>query len=98
MQELQQANVAFEEITEPKELSSGLALGRYASVEAAEAALAQFNQVGVRAARVLPLTAPQTVNWLRLEQAEPALAAQARSLQLAPLGGGFGTCTDRTPG
>jgi len=71
---------------------AGLALGRYDSREAADTALAGFNQRGVRSARVVMLRAAGSEARLRAENATPEQAEQLRSFSAAALGAGFAPC------
>lgn len=70
----------------------GLALGRFDNRAAAEAALADFSQRGVRTARVVQLRPAGSESRLRVENASAAQAEQLRALSGAALGAGFGTC------
>ena len=90
--ELRRARVAFEEVTEPAEWSLGLALGRYDDRAAAERALEQAGQRGVRSARLVELAAPATLHMLRAANAEPALAERLSALRSPALGRGFVAC------
>ena len=90
--ELQRLRVNFEEVRAPAELEAGLSLGRFGDRAAADAALAQFTQHGVRTARVVMLAPPQRLHLLRVERAEPALQTQLKGLKAQALGGGFRPC------
>jgi len=83
--ELQRLRITFEPVQGLPELEPGLSLGRYDNEAAAEAALAQFSQRGVRTARVARLSAPATLQQLRVPAAP---AVFARPLQAA----GFKPC------
>lgn len=91
-QELARMRIGFEELTAPAELAPGLALGRYADPASAEAALAQLAQRGVQTARALELTKGSSVHVLRVERADPDLAAKVSGLRLDALGRGFTAC------
>jgi hypothetical protein len=75
----------------------GFALGRFDTRAAAEAALADFNQRGVRTARVVQLRAAGGESRLRIEGATAAQAEQLRGLSAAVLGAGFAPCAGPTP-
>jgi hypothetical protein len=62
----------FEELKAPPDLAPGLALSRHDSQAAADTALAQFAQRGVRTARVVALPPPPLQHWLRAPQADAA--------------------------
>lgn len=95
-EELRRLQTAFEEVRSPAELAPGLSLGRFDSRAAAEAALAQASQRGVRSARVVTVVEPATVYALRVERADAALVAQIAALggevRGAPLGKAFTAC------
>lgn len=74
---------------------AGFALGRYDSRDAADAALAAFNQRGVRTARVALLRPAGSESRLRVENATPAQAEQLRALSGGALGAGFVPCAAR---
>ena len=82
IEELRRVPVASEELQGPPELVPGLSLGRFDSRAAADKALVQLGQRGVRTPRVVALSEPATMTLLRVERADPALA-----LELAALGG-----------
>lgn len=71
---------------------AGLALGRYDTREAADAALAGFGQRGVRSARVVMLRAAGSEARLRADSATPEQAEQLRSISPAAYGAGFAPC------
>jgi hypothetical protein len=89
-QELGRLRVPFEPLRGAPELEPGLALGRYAQRDAADAALAQLTQRGIQTARVGELPVPM---MLRVEQADPELAAKVSGLRLDALGKGFTACS-----
>jgi hypothetical protein len=90
--ELQRLRVPFEEVHAPAELNPGLSLGRFEDAAAAEAALAQVAQRGVRTARVVALTPPQRLHLLRVEGAAPDLQTRLQALKAPALGEGFRAC------
>jgi hypothetical protein len=95
--ELGRVRVTFEETLLPSEgagvggAQRGFALGRYDTRTAAEAALAGFSTRGVRTARVALLRESGSETRLRIDNASPALAEQARAISAA-LGAGFAPC------
>jgi hypothetical protein len=91
-QELTRLRVPFEPLRGVPDLEPALALGRYAQREAAEAALAQLTQRGIQTARVAELPAPPASVMLRVERADPDLAAKVSGLRLDALGKGFTPC------
>ena len=96
-QELYRIRDSLEEIAVPGEGPYGLALGRYPSRGAAERALGQWQDRGIRTARVVQASPAATQQWLRVERAEPALAAQLVALKAEPLGKGFAACASAEP-
>ncbi len=90
--ELQRIHVQFEELRSSPELEPGLSLGRFNDRKAADAALAQLNQHGVRTAKVITLTPPVMQQLLRIDGADAALQAQLRAVKGAALGSGFKPC------
>jgi hypothetical protein len=91
-QELYRIRGSLEEIAVAGEGPYGLSLGRFASRDAAERALGQWQDRGIRTARVVQASPPAPQQWLRVERAEPALAAQLVALKAEPLGKGFAAC------
>ncbi len=91
--ELRRIHVNFEEAPNTPELQSGLVLGRYDDKAAADAALNQVAQRGVRTARVVALTPPSRLHLLRAEHADAALQTQLQGLKAPALGSGFRACT-----
>jgi hypothetical protein len=91
-EELRRTRVVFEELREPADLQPGFSLGRYDQRAAAERALEQLAQRGIRTARVVELAAPAQLHMLRVEKADKALAAQLTGLRAEPLGRGFLPC------
>ena len=96
VEELRRLSAPFEELQGPPELAPGLSLGRFDSRAAADKALEQLSQRGVRTARVVPLSEPATMTMLRVERADPALALELAALggevKGQPLGRAFGPC------
>lgn len=90
--ELRRIRVAFETLSSPPELADGVSLGRFDQRAAAERALEQFSQRGIRSARVVETQAPSTQHLLRAERADKALAAQLTALRADALGRGFVPC------
>lgn len=91
-QELARLRVPFEPLRGVPELEPGLLLGRHGQREGAEAALAQLTQRGVQTARVAELPVPPASVMLRVERADPELAARVSGLRLDALGKGFAAC------
>lgn len=92
--ELTRLRVAFEELRLPGDGGTGLALGRYLSTAAAQAALDGLAQRGVRTARVVALRQAGSETRLRIENATPAQAEALRALKLP---GGLGLAACATP-
>lgn len=92
--ELKRLRIPFEELRNaPSELQDGLALGRYDTPTAAETALADVAQRGVRTARVVPLSPPAALHSLRVERADAALQSRLAGLRAeALLGKAFMPC------
>lgn len=92
--ELRRIGVAFESLSEPPQLASGLALGRHDSRDAAQAGLRDAIGRGVRTARVVAL--PETAARLRIASADAALRARLSAIDApvlgAPLGASFRPC------
>jgi hypothetical protein len=91
-EELRRLKLSVEHVKTPPELVPGLMLGRYDSRDAADAALAQLTQRGVRTARVVALPTPPPQHWLRAERADPELQARLAALQPPLAGNGFLPC------
>lgn len=91
-EELRRTRVTFEEVKSPPEYELGFSLGRHDQRAAAERALEQLNQRGVRTARVVELTPPATLHLLRVEKADKALADRLLALRSDALGRGFVPC------
>jgi len=91
-EELKRTRVSYESLTAPADLVPGFSFGRHDDRAAADRALEQLGQRGVRSARVVELSAPATQHMLRAERADPALAAQLTALRSPVLGRGFVPC------
>ena len=93
--EVGRTRIEFEELRDAPDLEPGLALGgRFDSRDAAERALAQYAQRGLRSARVVELVPASTSHMLRIEKAGSAVLAQATALRSDALGNGFVACSD----
>lgn len=76
------------------QLVPGLSLGRYASLNSADAALADFGVSGIHSARVVEVLKPYAAQSLRVAKAGPALAARLTGLSgAAALGKPFAACS-----
>jgi hypothetical protein len=84
--------ITAEEVRNSPDLQPGLQFGRYDTRAAADTALAQLAQQGVKAARVVTINIPVVVTLLRVERADGALAARLTQLNLPPAGSGFRPC------
>jgi hypothetical protein len=91
-EEIRRVRAEFEEVAVPTEGDFGLSLGRFDDRGAAERALLQAQQRGIRTARVVQLYPASTTHRLRIERAEPAVAAQLAALKSEALGKGFAAC------
>lgn len=92
--ELRQARVEFEEITDLPAFKFSLALGgRYPSAQAATTALSALGEQGIKSATVAAIKPPLTQWFLRLENTDAAQAKQLRALQGPPWGAGWVACT-----
>jgi hypothetical protein len=85
--ELKRLKIPFEEVRNAPELEDGLALGRYDNRAAADKALADVAQRGVRTARVVQLAQPTLVHTLRVERADAALQSRLSGLRAEALQG-----------
>jgi hypothetical protein len=85
--ELKRLRLEFEPVRTPAALDLGLSLGRYDERAEAERALAVLTQRGVRTARVVEISAPSASVVLRVDRADPGLAARVDGL-----GKGFAPC------
>jgi hypothetical protein len=92
VEEIGRTRVDTEEVAVPGEGEFGLSLGRYDDRGAAERALLLVQQRGIRTARVVQSSAPSVTHTLRIERADPALAAQLTSTRVEALGKGFVAC------
>ena len=96
VEELRRLQTPFEVLRSPPDLAPGLSLGRFDNRAAADKSLEQLTERGVRGAHVATLTEPATLVSLRIERANPALAAQVAALagevKGQPLGRAFGPC------
>jgi SPOR domain len=91
LEELRRAGVAAEELKSSPGLEPGLHLGRHSERAAAEAGLARVLQKGAKTARVLVITPPTPLSYVRVDQVD---AAQAERLAATRLGGqAFKPCT-----
>jgi len=94
--ELKRMKVPYEELRNAPEFEVGLSLGRFDDKAAAERALAELTQRGVRTARVAQLSAPGVSHMLRIPRADDALWAQVMALKSDALAGKpFGSCSGR---
>jgi hypothetical protein len=84
--------ITAEEVRNSPDLQPGLQFGRYDTRAAADAALAQLAQQGIKAARVVTINIPIVVTLLRVERGDGALAARLTQLNLPPAGSGFRPC------
>lgn len=91
-EELKKLRLPYEVLDTPEELAGSLSIGRYDDREAADKALAQLTQRGVRPARVAELHAASTIHLLRAARADKALAAQLSAIRADTLGRGFLPC------
>lgn len=89
---LRRQQISTEELRNSPELQPGLMFGRFDTRAAADAALAQLNQQGVKPARVVTINTPVVVALLRVERADGPLAARLTQLNLPPTGSGFRPC------
>jgi sporulation related protein len=90
--ELRRQQIVAEEVRNSPDLQPGLSFGRYESRGAADTALAQIVQQGIKAARVVTLNIPVVVTQLRVERADGDVAARLTQLNLPPAGSGFRPC------
>ncbi len=91
-EELKRTRVSYESLTAPADLVPGFSFGRHDDRAAADRALEQLGQRGVRSARVVELSAPATQHMLRAEKADAAVAAQLTAIRSSVLGRGFVPC------
>ena len=90
--ELQRQQISAEPVVSSPDLEPGLSFGRHDTRAAADAALAQLQQQGVRPSRIVTITFPVVVTLLRVERADGPLAARLTQLNLPPAGSGFRPC------
>ena len=91
-EELRRTRIVFEEVRDAPDLEPGFSLGRFEQRAAADRALEQLAQRGIRTARVVEVNAPGQVHMLRVDKADKALAAQLTALRAEALGRGFVPC------
>lgn len=95
--ELKRLKVPAEEVRNAPELEQGLSLGRFDNRPAADKALADLAQRGVRTARVVSLSPAAVSHMLRVERADATLQARLAGLRAdALLGKPFTACSGRT--
>jgi hypothetical protein len=90
--ELKRLKLDFEEFHGNANLEPGLSFGRFDDRSAATGKLDQLVQQGVRTARIVELSQPTSSQMLRVEKADPGLAARLAALQTSALGNGFTPC------
>jgi len=94
--ELKRLKISFEEVRNAPELEDGLALGRYNDRAAAEKALNDVTQRGVRTAKVATLSPAVVSHSLRVEHADAALQTRLAGLRAeALLGKPFAVCASK---
>ena len=91
-QELDRIRVSHEEVQNAPDLEPGMSLGRFAERADADAALADLARRGVHSARVVEMWRAATLHMLRVQRADPELAARVTGLRLDALGKGFAPC------
>lgn len=91
-EELKRLKIDAQPLRGPAELQPGLVLGRHDDKAAAEAALAELTQRGLRTARVVTLKAPQPLATLRVASANETQRALLASLKLGPGNAEFAPC------
>lgn len=90
--ELQRQQINADAVSSSPDLEPGLSFGRFDTRAAADAALAQLQQQGVRPSRVVTIAFPVVVTLLRVERADGPLAGRLTQLNLPPAGSGFRPC------
>jgi hypothetical protein len=95
-EEVRRLRLEPEELRIPGDAWPGLALSRHASKEAADAALAQLAQRGVRTARVVSLPSPPPQHWLRVQRADARLQDRLLALRPPALNLPFAPCQARS--
>jgi len=94
--ELKRLKISFEEVRNAPELEDGLALGRYNDRAAAEKALNDVTQRGVRTAKVATLSQAVVAHSLRVEHADASLQTRLAGLRAeALLGKPFAVCASK---
>jgi hypothetical protein len=94
--ELKRLKIGFEEVHNAPELEDGLALGRYDTRAAAEKALTDVTQRGVRTAKVAQLAQALVTHSLRVERADAGLQSRLAGLRAeALLGKVFAACASK---
>jgi hypothetical protein len=93
-EELKRIKVDVEELRSPPDLAPTLVLSRHETREAAEAALVQVTQRGVRTAKVAAFQAPAQ-HWLRVARADVELQARLQAVKRPAISGEFGPCARR---
>ena len=91
-EELARLHVPYEEVAGSPALEPGLSLGRFPNREAADAALQRLADRGIRTGKVVELAKAVTQYMLRVERADPDLAAKASGLRLDGQGRRLGAC------
>jgi hypothetical protein len=91
-EELRRAQIPFDELRGSPDLQPGLTFGRFDNRAAADSALEELRQRGAKFTRVVTISPPVAVTLLRVERAEPALAARLTQLALPPVGASFRPC------
>lgn len=95
-QELTRMKVPFEPVTGAPALEPGLSLGRFPNREAADAALQRLAERGIHTGKVVQAAKATSQHMLRIERADPELAAKVAGLKISALGKGFDVCTTGT--
>jgi hypothetical protein len=95
--EIKRRKLPYEEVRGNAALEPGLSIGRFEDRAAADKALEQFAQQGVRTARVVELNPAATRIWLRIEKADAALASKVSAMKADAFGSAFVACT-KAPG
>lgn len=91
--ELKRLKIPYEELNAPPLLAPGLKLSSHDDRAAAEAALVQLTQKGVRTARVVEIpSAAGTQVWLRVARADTEMQVRLKAMPAAALAGGFVPC------
>ena len=93
--EIKRRKLPYEEVRGNAALEPGLSIGRFDNRVAADKALEQFAQQGVRTARVVELSPAATRHWLRVEKADAALASKVAAMKVDAFGSAFVACAAR---